>query len=231
MSSPPRTIGILSGAGEGATALLVQRIMRRAHGANPLSDAAAPAPLLVGPPPPTPAHSTLRGGQDPEAAAAMAARLEACGVAALATPCERLHAHADAIRSAAPKTRFLDMIALTAERLATVVDRGGAVGMLAPTDPKSRALYDAALSEFGLRTLWPHEPPRERLPLDPSACGDLRLGALCAVEDVLARGASALCVVGEAARVVADRAAAGAPLVDALDVLADAVWDASFSRD
>lgn len=223
----PRTIGILGGMGPEATILLQQKLVA----AVPARDDADHVPLLIDMNPQVPsriAHLIEGGGEDPAPVlAAMAARLETAGAAAIAMPCNTAHHYAGAIR-AAVTVPFLDMVAAASADAAGRLGTGGRVGFLASPAVRMTALYEAALAAHGLETLWPEdETPMlaaiREIKAGGSAGATGAIDALAhAAEALTARGAGLILVACTEFSLVAGRLASAAgpvPLVDTLDIL------------
>jgi aspartate racemase len=147
-----RPVGILGGMGPEATILLMQKVLK----AVPARDDADHVPLIVHQNPAVPsriAHLIEGTGEDPTPILRdMARALEAAGAAALAMPCNTAHAYADAIREATALP-FLDMVAATADRLAS----GGArrIGMLASPATRLARVFEAPFAARGLTPAFP----------------------------------------------------------------------------
>jgi aspartate racemase len=158
----------------------------------------------------------------------MARRLAGAGAAALAMPCNTAHGFAGAIREAAPGLPFLDMVALTADRLAALAP-SGRVGMLASPATRQLGLFDDALAVRGIAPVWPgDEAPLldaiRRLKRDP-ADGRARAALAGAAQQLAAGGADLLCIACTEFSLIADALPRAPPAVDALDVLAAATRD------
>ena len=221
-----RRIGVLGGMGPQATVLLQQRLID-AVGAE---DDASHLPLLIDMNPQVPSRIAwlLEGGDEDPAPvlAGMARGLESAGAEALAMPCNTAHHFAAAIREAID-IPLLDMVELTAARLAATLPRGGAVGVLGSPALERIGLFDDAFARHGLTALYPPEPDAlleaiRRIKsqgagaADRAALGD---GAR-ALEHL---GARCLLVACSEFSLVADAAAGTLPVVDSLDVLVEAI--------
>jgi aspartate racemase len=149
----PRRIGILGGMGPEATVLLMQRLIA----ATPARDDADHIPLIVDQNTQVPSRIAylIEGrGEDPgPVLAAMARQLEAAGAEALAMPCNTAHHFAPAIR-AAVTVPFIDMVALSAGRAATLAGPGGRIGILASPAVRRVALFDAPFAAAGLTPVY-----------------------------------------------------------------------------
>jgi len=226
--NPHPVLGIIGGMGPAATLDLMRRILER----TPAADDADHVHLLVESNPKIPsriAHLIEGTGEDPTAELVRIARnLEAGGATLLAMPCNTAHGYAAAIR-AAVAIPLLDMVALTAARVAAT-GTGSRVGLLASTAVHRTGLYARAVAGHGLSVV---------APTDQAALMDLirgvkagRAGAaerasLQAIATALAREADVLVVACTELSVLADGLAPGVPWVDSLDVLTDAVLAAT----
>lgn len=148
-----RRVGILGGMGPEATILIMQKVLAGVQA----RDDADHIPLIVDQNPQVPsriAHLIEGTGADPAPVLTdMARRLVAGGAQALAMPCNTAHHYAGAIR-AAVAVPLLDMIALSVAHAASLVPRGGVVGVLASPAVRKVGLFDAMLAERGLSALY-----------------------------------------------------------------------------
>lgn len=226
----PRPVGILGGMGPDATILMMRRVLARvdAH------DDADHVPLIV--------HSNTQvpsriarlidgTGADPEPVlVAMAQDLARCGAEALAMPCNTAHAYASAIAAATPLP-FLDMVALSvgaaAQRAA-----GERIGLLASPATRRAGVFDGALAERGLAPVWAEDEAAVlgaiRALKRDAGDADAARAASAAVEALAAGGSGAILIACTEFSLIAHTLAAPVPLLDTLDVLADAV--VAFSR-
>ncbi len=150
----PRRIGILGGMGPEATILLMSRVLAAVRAA----DDADHIPLIVDQNPQVPSrirHLIDRTGEDPgPVLSGMAMRLQAAGAEAIAMPCNTAHHYAPAIRGAV-QVPFLDMVARSADRAATLAAAGGVIGILGSPALRKVGLFDAPLAARGLTALYP----------------------------------------------------------------------------
>lgn len=148
-----RRIGILGGMGPEATILIMQKVLAGVKARDDRDH----IPLIVDQNPQVPsriAHLIEGTGDDPGPVLAdMARRLVAGGAQALAMPCNTAHHYAASIR-AAVAVPLLDMIALSVAHAASLVDRGGVVGILASPAVRNVGLFDAMLADQGLTPLY-----------------------------------------------------------------------------
>lgn len=230
----PRKVGVLGGMGPEATVLLMRRVIELTSA----RDDADHVPLFVDQNTQAPSRiaALLEGGGDsPEPVlASMARRLVIVGARALAMPCNTAHVFAEAIEAAAPQVPFLNMIELTADRLAARVAPGGRVGMLASPVTQRLRLYDDALAARGLTALWPQDPDAmldaiRRLKRD-GADIDARATLRRAASDLAEADAAALCVACTEFSIAAADLPGGLAQLDALDVLAEAIRDFSLGE-
>jgi aspartate racemase len=221
-----RAVGVLGGMGPEATVLLMSRVIQR----TPAQDDADHVPLFVDHNPQVPSRieALIEGtGADPTPVlAAMARRLTEMGAAALAMPCNTAHAYADAIRAATDRP-FLDMVALSAGRLAEIAPAVRRVGMLASPAVQRVGIYDRALAAHGLTPVYAEAQDDllaairrlKRDARDPTA----REIHLRVAGELQQAGADALLIACTEFSLVADAVPPGARVVDALDVLAEAI--------
>ncbi|MDX6748779.1 amino acid racemase [Geminicoccaceae bacterium 1502E] len=227
-------VGVLGGMGPEATVLLMSRVIALTPGEDDVDH----VPLLVDHNPQVPSRikALIEGtGEDPgPVLAAMARRLAGMGAAALAMPCNTAHAYADAIRAASDRP-FLDMVALTAKRLAAMDPPVRRVGLLASPAVRIVGLYDRALAAHGLEAV--HTEAEDdllaairRLKRD-ARDEEARVIHRRVAEELQHRGADALLVACTEFSLIADAVPEGARVVDALDVLAEAIVAFAQPRD
>ena len=224
--SPPRRVGILGGMGPEATLLLMRKVLD----AVPAEDDADHVPLLVDQNPQVPSRirHLLEGGADDPAPvlSAMAARLEAAGAEALAVPCNTAHHYLDAVRSAAG-IPVLDMVGLSAARVAAIAPKGTRIGILASPAVRRIALFEPALARHGLTALHPADGDAllsaiRRIKAEgPSqdASGALRHAS----GDLVTRGATLQLIACTEFSLIADAVAPDAHVFDTLDLLVEAI--------
>lgn len=224
-------VGIIGGMGPEATVDLMRRIIAR----TPASDDQDHVHLLVESNPKIPsriAHLIEGTGADPTPELVRIARnLEAAGATLLAMPCNTAHDYATAIR-AAVSIPLLDMVALSAARLQALAP-GARVGLLASTAVQRTGLYAAALAPLGL-TLVPAERQDALMALirgvKRGATGDAARQALRSFVDELAARADVVLIACTELSVLAAELRPAVPLLDSLDVLTDAILEATLPR-
>jgi aspartate racemase len=229
----PRRVGILGGMGPEATILLMQRVLAAAR----TDDDAGHIPLIVDQNPQVPSrirHLIDGTGEDPGPVLAdMARRLEAAGAQALAMPCNTAHHYAGVIR-AAVSVPFLDMVAASVARAATLTAPGAAVGIIGSPALRRTGIYDAALRGAG------------RVPVH-AADGDALLAAIRSIKaeggndgakaavraasgELCDRGAIVQMIACTEFSLIADAADPRATVIDTLDVLVDEIAAFSLGR-
>lgn len=230
MMHGPRTIGILGGMGPEATILLQRKVMD----AVPARDDSDHIPLLIDMNPQVPsriAHLIEGTGEDPSPTlVAMARRLENAGCAALAMPCNTAHHYAGAITQAV-KIPLLNMIDLAASRAAEQVGKGGTVGVLASPAVRQTGLFERALEAHGISVIWPERDAAMLMAIRqikadgpvPEACDALT----SASSELLAAGAQMQFIACSEFSLIAGSVAEGAQAIDTVDLLAQAIVEAS----
>jgi aspartate racemase len=223
-----RRVGILGGMGPEATVLLMQKLLA----AVSAQDDADHIPLIVDQNPQVPSrirHLIEGTGEDPGPVLAdMARRLVAGGATALAMPCNTAHHYAPAIR-AAVDVPFLDMIALSVAKAASMVGEAGAVGILASPAVRKIGLFDAALAKMGIQALYPADEAallgaiRQIKSAGPGP--EARLALKQASEDLLHQGARVQMIACTEFSLIADAVSGEADTFDTLDVLVAAIKD------
>jgi aspartate racemase len=221
-----RRVGILGGMGPEATILIMQKLLA----AVDARDDADHIPLIVDQNPQVPSrirHLIEGTGEDPGPILAdMARRLAAGGAEALAMPCNTAHHYAATIR-AAVTVPLLDMVALSAAHAASLVARGGQVGVLASPAVRKVGLYDAALAKHGLTGLYPNDEAAMLVAIRQIKAEGARQASrqilLAASKDLAERGASVQLVACTEFSLIADSVAPQVRAFDTLDVLVDAI--------
>jgi aspartate racemase len=222
---PRRRIGIIGGMGPEATALLMNRIIA----ATPAEDDADHVPMFVDNNPQIPSRiaAIVEGkGEDPgPVIAGMAARLEAFGAEALAMPCNTAHHYADRIR-AVVTIPFLDMVQLSAERMAAHMGTGAKIGMLASPAVRITGVFDHAFDGTGCQPLYlKSDAPLLSLIRHIKKGGSLeeaRASMLRLSRSLLDQGADGLLVSCSELSLVSAAVPSDAFTLDTLDVLAEA---------
>jgi len=222
----PRKVGILGGMGPEATVLLMSRIIAR----TPAQDDDDHIPMIVDNNTQVPSRirALIEGtGEDPTPVlAGMAKGLKQAGAEVLAMACNTAHNYAPAIR-AATDLPLLDMVALTAGHVVAKVPGVKKVGILASPAVRITGLFDRAFGALGVETLYPDDESRIlaaiRAIKKSSAAPEARTILREAARELTAKGAQCLIVGCSEFSVIADAIAADYPVVDSLDVLADAV--------
>lgn len=221
-----RVVGVLGGMGPEATILLQQRMMATVQA----RDDADHLPLLIDMNPQVPsriAHLIDGTGPDPSPVlAAMAQRLQAAGATALAMPCNTAHHYASQI-AAAVSIPFLNMVDLSVASAAEHLAPNDAVGILASPAVRLAGVFDPALARAGLTALWPADGDQMLAAIrlikaqgaTPAALDTLSQAAA----EVTRNGAATLFIACSEFSLLAPSLPATVPLIDTIDVLADAI--------
>jgi aspartate racemase len=219
-------VGILGGMGPEATVLLMQKIIA----ATPARDDADHVPLLVDQNPQVPSRIAflLEGGKvDPgPVLAGMARRLQQAGAAAIAMPCNTAHHFAPGIR-AAITVPFIDMVALSVARAATLARPGDKVGILASPAVRRVGLFDAPLIDASLRPVYAPDDAALLAAIrrikahgpDDTARATLRAASAA----LLAQGARVQMIACTEFSLIAEAVAPEVTAFDTLDCLTDAI--------
>ena len=222
-------VGIIGGMGPDATVDLMQRVIC----ATPAKDDADHIHLLVDNNPKVPSRiaALVEGhGESPAPVLVhMAQNLERAGADLLAIPCNTAHAYLDPIRSAVA-VPVLDMIQMTADRLAELSSQPKTVGIIASSAVLKAELYGKALEAHGLHVVLPTVVDQDAVMVlikkvksrqvsmaDHQRFSDI---ANCLVESgaqAIAVACTDLSVMGQ------DGLISDVPLIDALDVLTEAI--------
>lgn len=226
-----KTIGVIGGMGPEATV----ELMRRVIAATPASDDADHIRMIVDNNPGIPSRIKALiegGGEDPgPVMAAMARGLETAGAEVLVIPCNTAHHYLPVVQ-AAVRVPVLDVVSLTASRLASLDPPVMRVGMLASPAVRLVGLFDQRLSEHGLDPHYPDEAGQSAVfeiirAVKAAGVTEARLQAYDhAARNLVESGVDALLIACTELSVLPPPAA-GVPVVDTLDVLVDAVITAA----
>ncbi len=224
MASHP-TVGILGGMGPEATVDL----MRRVIGATPAEDDSDHIHMIVDNNPKVPSRmkALLDGnGEDPgPVLTAMAHGLVEAGAHVLAMPCNTAHAYLPEIEDTV-SIPFLNMVTLTTEHVGELSSQPKRAGLLAMSAVHKVGLYEKAFAGHGIDLVIPEDQDDLMTVIKAVKAGDLSAdvrnlfravtGALATRSDVLVIACTELSVLG-------DSIAHDVPVIDALDVLSDAI--------
>ena len=218
----PLRIGVLGGMGPEATVLLMQKVIA----ATPAQDDADHIPLIVDQNPQVPSrirHLIEKTGDDPgPVLAAMAQRLQGAGAMALAMPCNTAHHYAPVIR-AAVTIPLIDMVALSVTHAASLVGRGGTIGILASPAVRQTRLFDRVFAGLGITPLYATDEDamlatiRQIKATGPTA--QARAALIAASTTLLARGAQVQMIACTEFSLLSDATAQGCTAFDTLDQL------------
>jgi aspartate racemase len=168
-------------------------------------------------------------GDDPGPVLAdMARRLVAGGAEALAMPCNTAHHYAPVIK-AAVDVPFLDMIALSVAKAASMIGGTDVVGILASPAVRKIRLFDAALAEAGVRALYPGDEAallaaiRQIKASGPGP--EARHALNAASKDLLQQGAPVQMIACTEFSLITDAVSRSASTFDTLDVLVASIRD------
>ena len=217
------TVGVLGGMGPMATIDLLQRIIRL----TPALDDVDHIRTLVDNNPKVPSRINYlinRQGENPAPVlASMAASLESMGADFLVMPCNTAHLYAQEIESAV-RIRFLNMVELTVERVATQV-RASKVGLLASTAVHQTKLYESIFASQGIATVVPDDALQSRLMklIMAIKAGDLNESDLLQriVEDMIAEQAECVVIACTELSALGDSLDVHVPVIDASQCLAE----------
>lgn len=221
------SVGIIGGVGPQATVDLMQRVIDR----TPAEDDADHIRMIIDNDPAVPSRIKalieMTGPSPAPYLATMARGLVAMGADVLAMPCNTAHHYLDDIRAAATPVKVLDMVALTADRIAALPVRPRSVGLLASTAVRLTGLYDRALADRGIQALYPSNQDDVLAVIKAVKAGDTgsapQARILAAASDLHAQGAGALVIACTEISALGVALPAALPALDALNVLADAI--------
>ncbi|KIC37077.1 aspartate racemase [Ruegeria sp. ANG-R] len=229
----PRVTGILGGMGPEATILLQQRVLATVQA----TDDADHLPLLIDMNPQVPsriAHLIDGTGADPGPVLAdMARKLEQSGASALAMPCNTAHHYAVQIEQAVA-IPFLNMVNLSVEKAANDLPSSSRVGILSSPALRKVGVFDAPLKRVGFAALWPKNEDKmlgaiRRIKADGPTDETLEVLS-SAAEELSNRGAELLFVACSEFSLLTRDLPQTVPIIDTVDVLADAIHTHSLTR-
>ncbi|MBT5154318.1 MAG: amino acid racemase [Gammaproteobacteria bacterium] len=217
------TIGVLGGMGPTATIDLLQRIIRL----TPALDDVDHIRTLVDNNPQVPSRINYlikRQGENPAPVlVSMAESLESMGADLLVMPCNTAHLYAPEIESAV-SIRFLNMVELTVERVATQV-QASKVGLLASTAIHQTKLYESIFADRGVATMVPDDALQFQLMklIMAIKAGDLSESNLLQtiVENMLGEQAECVVIACTELSALVDSLDVPVPVIDASQCLAE----------
>ena len=223
MPEPSLTIGVLGGMGPTATIDLLQRIIRL----TPALDDVDHIRTLVDNNPQVPSRINYlikRQGENPAPVlVSMAESLESMGADLLVMPCNTAHLYAPEIESAV-SIRFLNMVELTVERVATQV-QASKVGLLASTAIHQTKLYESIFADRGVATMVPDDALQFQLMklIMAIKAGDLSESNLLQtiVENMLGEQAECVVIACTELSALVDSLDVPVPVIDASQCLAE----------
>lgn len=222
-----RLVGVLGGVGPGATAYFLQRIVERTEAACDqdhvrtlaFNDTAIPdrTAFIAGESARSPVTALIEDGQ----------LLAACGCEVLALPCNTAHTFYDEVSAAVPAP----IVHMVRETVRAAADAGlSRLGVLATRGTVLADVYGREGAHCGVGCRYPAGPVQQRVgriifdevkagrAVDRAVLDELAAGLADAGCDGIVLGCTELSLAFGGAR-----RAAGLPVVDALDVLADRV--------
>ena len=223
MSKSSLTIGVLGGMGPAATIDLLRRIISLTPASNDVDHIRT----LVDNNPQVPSRINYlikqKGDNPAPVLVSMAESLESMGADLLVMPCNTAHLYAPEIESAV-SIRFLNMVELTVERVATQV-QAGKVGLLASTAIHQTKLYESIFADRGLATMVPDDALQAQLMklIMAIKAGDLSESDLLQriVENMLAEQAQCVVIACTELSALGDSLDVPVPVIDASQCLAE----------
>jgi len=222
MSRRRPIVGVLGGMGPEATIELMRRVLV----ATPAVDDSDHMHLLVDSNPDVPSRIAAlidKTGESPEPElVSMALRLKGAGAEALAIACNTAHAYVPAIARSADLP-VLDMITLTADRIAAMALRHRRVGLLASTAVVDLGLYGKAMSRHAIAVAVPQRQAELMDVIKAVKRGDAgvttRRRFTEVADDLAATGVDLLLVACTELSLLVDSISPESPCLDSLDVL------------
>lgn len=229
-----KTVGVIGGMGPEATA----EFFRKLVAATPAKDDADHVHVLIDNNPRVPSRIKAlieKTGEDPAPVlSAMAQGLERAGADFLVIPCNTAHHYLPGIVRAV-SIPVLDMVALSAAKLAAHEPRPKKIGMLASPAVRLVGLYDRRLREKEFDAIFPDARNEDRILRIIRAVkankmdAALRTDYAAVIEALAKKGADALLVACTELSVLGLPENTQLPAVDALDALVAATLEAARS--
>ncbi len=228
MKMGKRVVGIIGGMGPAATVDLQQRIIRL----TPAADDADHLRVLVDNNPQVPSRMAALvdgDGQSPEPClVAMAKGLVDAGAELLVMPCNTAHHYHDAVASAVD-VPFINMVEVVGDTMTRRYPGASRLGLLASTAVQVVDLYGPALRRRGIEVLFPASDAQAGVmgvirAVKAGSVGQDASGLLeRAVRELEVRGADLLLVACTELSALGGDIATGLPVLDAAELLAEAV--------
>jgi aspartate racemase len=223
-----KVVGIIGGMGPEATVDLMARVIR----ATPALDDVDHIRMVVDNNPKVPSRiKALIEGDGPSPVPVlqgMARKLAAWGVDFLVMPCNTAHYYHQEVQQAV-SVPLLDMIGLAVEKVVNHLPHVRTVGLMASTAVLNLKLYENAFTRHGVKLIAPVPPVQAELmaairKIKTSKYGQEVTAALQAAADHLVQtGAEVLLVACTELSIIADAMQASTPVLDAAQILAEAV--------
>lgn len=223
-----KRIGILGGMGPEATVLLMMRIIQL----TPAEDDSDHVPLIIDNNTQVPSRIKAlieNNGADPgPVLQKMAKQLELNGAQALAMPCNTAHYYARKIEGAV-RIPLLNMLELSAEQVATHVEKPKVVGILGSPAVKKLGLFDKVFMRWNIGVIYPQNQTlilnAIRAIKSDSQDDQARLIFRQACQELSDSGADILLVGCSEFSIISDAIPGPLKYIDTIDVLAQAVVD------
>ena len=223
-----KVVGIIGGMGPEATVDLMARVIR----ATPALDDVDHIRMVVDNNPKVPSRiKALIEGDGPSPVPVlqeMARKLAAWGVDFLVMPCNTAHYYHQDVQQAV-SVPLLDMIGLAVEKVVSRQPHVQSVGLMASTAVLNLKLYEKAFTRQGVKLIAPVPPVQAELmaairKIKTSRYGKEVTAALQTAADHLVKtGAEVLLVACTELSIVTDGIQAPTPVLDAAQILAEAV--------
>jgi len=221
-----RRVGILGGMGPQATVLLMARVIARTEAL----DDGDHVPLIVDNNTQVPSRIKAileKSGADPgPTLAEMAGRLATGGAEALAMPCNTAHFYAPVIEDAV-QIPLLNMLELTANRVASLELSNRTVGVLASPAARLTGIFEQTFFRLRIKTLYPTDQDKllgiiraiKSNSKDPDARHTLGITA----RELVDQGADVLLIACSELSIIADAIPPAFSCLDTIEVLAEEI--------
>ncbi len=219
-------IGILGGMGPAATVLLMSRIINLTNA----EDDCDHIPLIIDNNTRVPSRIRAliqKTGEDPDPVLAqMTRQLEQMDARALAMPCNTAHHYAPVIEQAVD-IPLINMVDLSASKIADIKPSINTVGILASPAVKLTGIFDRAFARFEIDTSYPADQHNLLSAIQAAKIDSRDNGAQSimqnSAQELMAKGADILLVACSELSIIADAIPPSIPFIDSVDVLAEAV--------
>lgn len=229
-----RVVGVIGGMGPEATVLLMSRLIEK----TPAKDDSDHVPLLVDNNTQVPSRISAileKTGKNPgPVLVSMAQKLENSGAEALVMPCNTAHHFAHEIKRSIT-VPFLNMIELSATRIAQLKLANSKVAVLASPAAQEIRVFDDTFATHGLEVMYSEHQAEMLFSIrnikQRGENPDSRRILVTCGEELIEKGADLLMIACSELSLISDAISGNHPTVDTLDILVESIIDFSINTD